>query len=715
MRKILAFVRKHVDIFLLLGIIYLAIWLRLATADVDIILDYDPWFWFRHAEEILQNNFMPPKWDLLSYYPPGRPSDYQLGWSYTLAGFYVLVKTFLANLTFMKFSIYFIAIFSGLCAIPAYCVGRMVTNKWGGLITAFFVVITPTFLGVSMAGYPDSDAVDVFYTFLAILTTFYAIKSFNGFKSRKTWFSIALALASYWLFAFNWNTSWYIFYIFVGFIPLFIVFKIIEALIQKQTGTSLSSLTTTKIKESKNLILVIFLIGILGQVLTLTTFRWPFNTSSPLHQLLTGFQFLTGKLLLVNISVAELQPINVFSREGFLTVSGRVGIFPIILALVGLPFIVIYKLFYKKKITTVEYFAIIWMIICFWLITRGVRFSLLFSMAVATAAGFVVGSLIEFLRQRKDLLVLSTVYGLILFVLIWHVSDNILFSYQAGGMEVSQNWRDALDWLKANSDKNTLITTWWDPGHIIAGYAGLKVMADGAHCEDACYPYNHNIRIQDMGRVFSITNETEAINILQKYMGLTPQQCQELKQKFGNAVPTDACNKVSQMYLIASSDLIGKYYWLSYFGTGTGRNYLTYGLSDYDPTQGIFTYCIIIDNRLRCDVSTISLAQKDNRTIAVFNYLPQGIRNAIVKDITFFQENRRVNLRLTEAEAIDGLVLVNPDFRYLYFMDGIIRDSLFNNMFFFDGNGVKEFGINELNHFEKVFENQEVKIYKVIF
>jgi dolichyl-diphosphooligosaccharide--protein glycosyltransferase len=716
MRGILAFARKNFDIVLLIGIVCFAIWLRLATANVDIILDYDPWFWYRQAEGILKNNFLPLKWDILSYFPPGRPtgSKYQLGWSYTLASSYVLTKAFLSNLTFMKFSIYFIAFFSGLCAVPAYLVGRTVTNKWGGLMTAFFAVVTPTFLGVSMAGYPDSDAVDVFYTFLVILTTLYAIKSFSGLKSKKTWFSIALALASYWLFAFNWNTSWYVFYIFVGFIPLYIVFKIVESLIQRQETINLGNLIVTKIKESKNLVLVIVLIGILGEALAFLTYGWPFSTIPPIEQLINGLQFLTGKALIVNISVAELQPINVFSKDGFLSITSRIGIFPVILAIIGLPLIVVYKLFYKKKITTAEYFAIIWMIISFWLITRGIRFSLLFSMAVATASGFVVGSLTEFLKQRKDMLILSAIYGFILFGLLWHVSDNMLVSQQAGGMEVSQNWRDALDWLKTNSDENTLITTWWDPGHIIAGYAGLKVMADGAHCDDACYPYNHNIRIQDMGRVFSIGNETEAVNILQKYTGLTQQQCQELKQKFGDAVPSEACNKVSQMYVIASYDLIGKYYWLSYFGTGTGRNYLTYGFKNYDQTQGIVTYCIVTD-QLRCDISTISLAQKNNKTVAIINIPQQGVTNAIARDITLFNQGSAVNQRLNETNAIDGLVWINPDFSYLYFMDSSIRNSVFTNMFFFDGEGIGEFGINKLTSFTKVFENSEVKIFKVNF
>jgi dolichyl-diphosphooligosaccharide--protein glycosyltransferase len=222
-------------------------------------------------------------------------------------------------------------------------------------------------------------------------------------------------------------------------------------------------------------------------------------------------------------------------------------------------------------------------------------------------------------------------------------------------------------------------------------------MADGAHCTpESCYPYNHNIRIQDMGRVFAISNEAEAINILQKYTGLTPQQCQELKQKFGSAVPNDACTNISKMYIIASSDLIGKYYWLSYFGTGTGRNFAQLQISGRD-TSGNLLYG-----------NMLTLALKDNQVVPILNIPQQGIVNAVVRDIIFFQNGQEMSFTYSNVtNGIDGLVWVDPSFQVAILMEAQIRDSIFTRMFFFDGKG--------LTHFEKVFENSEIKIYKVIF
>jgi dolichyl-diphosphooligosaccharide--protein glycosyltransferase len=697
MKKLLDLTLKKSHLLMLLLVMYLAVWLRWTTANFDIILDYDPWWFYRHAEELVKNNLIPPKWDELSFFPPGRPVDYYLGWSYTVAIFYVITKIFIP-ITLMKFSGYFIAFFSAACAIPAYLVGRQITNKWGGLVTAFFAVITPTFLAVSMAGYVDSDAVDVFYTFLAVLTTLYALKKTSSGKllSKSSILAILLAVFSYWLFAFNWNNSWYIYFIFVAFIPLLIIFYTIESFFSRKQE-NFNAVFARKLKESRNIILTILLIGIIGEIVCLFTSGWPFNTVPPHQQLLEGLNIVTGKSLLVNISVAELQTINVFSREGFIAVASRIGIIPTILAVCGLVSITLYKLFYVKKISLAEYFAIIWMIISFWLITRGVRFSLLFSMAVATTAGFVVGNLIEFLKNNKEVFVLATVYGLLLFGFIWHLSDNISFSQGAGGMEVDQNWKDALNWLKTNADKKALVSTWWDPGHIIAGYTGLRVHADGAHCGYSCIPYNHDVRIQDMGKTFSTSDENEAANIMKKYMQLTPEQCKEVKQKYGDIVPKDACDPVPEMYFIASYDLIGKYYWLSFFGTGQGRNYAQVQISGQDA-----------NGNLIYGDGVLTLAVKNDQLVPILNVPQQGISNAVVKNIIYYQNGVEQKLEYSNVtNSIDGLVFVDPSFRLITYMDSTMQNSVFTKLFFFNG--------KDLTHFKLVFNNPEVKIFKMVF
>jgi len=686
MQNPLKIIYNYLGILLLLAIIFIAISLRLTTAYTTTIFDYDPYWFVRHAQEILENGFLPPRWDILSYFPPGRIVDYQLGWSYTIAIFYKLVQAAVPTLTLTQFSIYWIAIFSGLCAIPAYFVGKMVTNKWGGLVTAFISTISITFLAVSMAGYPDSDAVDVFYTFLTILTTLYAIK--QDPKTRKGIAAISLAVISYWLFAFNWNSSWYIYYIFLGFIPIYLFFRVAESLISRQP-VALSE----KIKDAMPIIVAITLIGVMGTAVTFLTGGWPFNTINPIQQFLNGFNFLSGQALIVNISVAELQPINVFSREGLLQVFNRVGAAPSILALLIFPFLIA-KLWYKKKITLMEYFVIIWMIFSLWLITRGVRFSLIFSLATATSAGLIVGELVEFLKQRKNVLLISTVYGLIILGMIWYFSDSLQFSQSTGGLDIGDNWREALNWIKTNTDQKALIATWWDPGHIITGFTGRRVHADGAHCTpESCIPFNHNVRIQDMGRIFATSSEDESLQILKKYEQLTPQDCQLVKKTFGSIVPEEACLKVPEMYLIASADLIGKYYWLSFFGTGTGRNYVQLPLSNYgvDQQGNIAAYYY--------GGGAIVVAKRNESLVPILN------SRAVASEIIYYKNNMLVTQTFNTSDTVQGTVWVEPSFGSAVFMEPEIKNSVFTKLFFFNGEGLK--------NFQLVFNNGEVKIFKV--
>jgi len=694
-------------VLLLLGLImYLSYFVRSTTLNAQTVLDYDPWWYYRHALEIINNNYKPLQWDILSHYPPGRPYDYQLGSVYTMIIFFKIASVFFNGISFLKVAMASPIIMVALSVIPAYFLGKLLSNnKWSGITTALFAVLAPTFIGVSMAGYTDNDPVVVFYTFLTVLSMFLALE-------KKTIPYYIFAIVSNILFAFNWGGGWFVMMLFTAFLPALFVFRIFEDMIhQKKLRVDI----THTIKELKSLLpplAIVFLsTNVLGYILGL---------GNIISSLLISFGFINlGQGLLVNISVAELQPLSIFTKEGFYAVANRVGLAPIVLMLL-LPPIVLYKIYKKVKINYTEVFLFLWASVTFYMIMKGVRFSLSFSIAAAVIAGYVIGNLVKSLRRD---VVGATVFGVITLLILMFVSNAIQYGYASTGMEVSQNWIDGLTWLKQNADKNSLVVTWWDPGHIIAGSTGLKVMADGAHCGE-CKPYNHNVRIQDMGRSFSTDSEDEAIQILQKYRGLTPQQCSDVKKTFGEMgydVPDEACSPISEMYVIASNDLIGKYYWMSYFGdclrqygvknaetcynigptwfmkNAQGRNFIQLSLSNQDQ-QGNLIYGRIV-----------TLTQKDKRIVPIINVPQQGIRNALIKQIVYFQQDGKpVFDEFTNVtNAIDGMLWVDPSFRAVIFMDASIRDSLFTRMFFWNGQGLQKF--------ELKYSNPELRIFKVKF
>ncbi|MGH9910450.1 MAG: STT3 domain-containing protein, partial [Nitrososphaerales archaeon] len=424
---------------ILAAIVAIGIALRWVSADFQVLLGADPWWFYRHAQMIYDNNFQIPQWDIQSHFPPGRPVNDQQGWPYTLAIFYAMLH--LPDLSLMKFTGFFVPVFASLSAIPAYFVGRILTNRLGALVTAFLAVITPRFISVSVAGYPDSDSVVVFYTFLAVLTTLYAInkadklklESYRSYKEVIRYLPYLIpALIAYWVFAVNWSYSWYIYFIFLLFIPLLVLFRFIEGKVFHREGGYLS-LLHQKVRETKSIVIPIVLIGFFGQILSSFTSGWPYNTVTPDQQLIWGLIFLnesfvgsaifisvfvsvgailgasfgrlkgliagiavssviawllfsggiTGHRLLVFDSIAELTPLDFTAPGGFASIMQRVGNLPALFGMIGLIGIFLFKLFTKREIRTTEFFALFWIIASLSLILAGERFSLLFGIAVA--------------------------------------------------------------------------------------------------------------------------------------------------------------------------------------------------------------------------------------------------------------------------------------------------------------------------------------------
>ncbi len=702
LKSVLPTIIKTILILLgLASIIFLGVYIRSSTLSSPTVLDYDPWYFYRYAEDIVENGYKLFKWDGLTYYPPGRPTDIYLGWSYTIAIFYKILHSIFDNITLMQVAKLAPLIMVGITPVFAFLLGRLLSNSLGGLLTALFSVIAPTFIGVSMAGYSDSDVVTVFYMILSTLTIIATIRySKNILLSIPLYF---LSVISVLLFTFSWSAGWLPLILFMAFIPSFITFRIFEEVIhQRKLKINIKS----ALADTKHVIiplLIIFLItNIVGYYLG---FRTMF------HSLLGGLAFagIGGERLIVNISVAELQTVNVFTKEGFLAIAQRVGMLSTIMALIGIPLLAIYKLFRKEKINFVEIFLFLWTLVSFYFIIKGIRFSLLFSISASLSTGYVIGNLYNYLRH-VNILIFSTIFAVLGVFIFVAISNSIQVGFASGGLVIGQNWYDALDWLKQNADKDSLVATWWDPGHIITGYTGLKVHADGAHCGDACIPYNHNTRIRDMGRLMTTDNETESIEIIQKYTHLTDEQCDTIRKTFGDIVPKDACKDVTETYILATSDLIGKYFWMSCFGSFDmnlwketkgdewrcdGKNFAQVPFSNFDR-QGLPIYS---QGGL-----TITLLQNGTDLLAVLNAPGQGVRNRVVSDIVFYQNGQRMHSKSYFNNSVDGMVWIDPSFRLILFMDPTIRDSVFTKMFFFDGEG--------LENFELMYQNTEVKIYK---
>ena len=687
MHRLKKLIKKYWQWIFLLTIIYIAFAVR-TTYIPTTVADYDPWWYYRHATEIIKLG-RPPKWDILSFYPPGRPEVPALGVEYALIIFWKIAQLFVKGITFLKVFIWSPPVLSALAVIPAYYVGKLLTNKVGGLIAALSAVLPPAFIGYSVAGYMDSKPFVVLYTFLTVYTMLLAMK-------KRKWPYYLLATAMNLLFIYTWyNGGWFVLLFFTAFLVALPLFRIIEQMIH---NLSLKINLMPILTESKKLLLPIIIILIAVNAITIPLFHQNILSAASVALRFQNPQ----SWLIVNISVAELQPINIFTLHGFSTIAtANVGLLPTLFTIFGLPIFVIYKLWKKILINPAEIYLFLWAGLTFYTILHGVRFALLFSSAAAISAGYVIGNLYEYLK-RSNPIILSTTFGFILVLSFILISNAYQYGIGAAkGYQVDKNWQDALNWLKAHGNSTTLVATWWDPGHIITGYTGLKVHADGAHCPPSeCIPYNHNIRIQDMGRVFSTDSEEEAVKILHKYMYLTPEQCQAVKERYGNIIydnilHQNPCTNSTTLYFIASNDLIGKYYWLSYFGTGQGRQYWILPFTKRDSSGNL-----IYGN------GVLTIALKKDKLIPIFNLPQQGIVNVVVQHLIFNYQGHALSFNYTNiTRSMKGTVFVTGP--TAIYMDPQTANCMLTRLYFYNGAGLK--------HFKLVYNNAEVKIFKVIF
>jgi hypothetical protein len=765
---------SYVQYFILAAIIASALALRLLSADFPVLYDFDSWWFFRHAQEIYENGFVHRSWDPVSFFPPGRPVSYALGWPYTIVGSYVLTDPF-HDMDLMRFSGLFVAVFASFVAIPAYFLGREVTNGWGGLVTAALAVFSTVFVTHSMAGRPDTDGVVAFYTIVIVLFMFYAFKKARVFSydSNALAFLMTLArylpyvvpvLLSYWLFAVNWSPAWYIYFIFVLFIPALVLFRVLEAkIIHREKGHL--ALTYEKIRQSRDVIVPVFLIGLFGELFSVLFSGFPFSMA-PTHRvlisslnfahvgvlesavfvallalvgsivgvalarvkgLLTGAALgvlialtlltsgVTGESLIVNTNVAELQPIDVFTVSGQLSLLKVVGAAPVVMGTVGLFGMLLFKVVRKHKVSSLEYFVLFWVLGSLLLVGLGGRFSLQLSLALATGAGVLVGNITELYRGRgrkAPVLHATTIpiFALIIIGTLHQIYGSYSAAEQVKESIVSEAWVEALTWLDQNAKDNALVVSWWSHGHLISGFTGLRVHSDGAHCSSVnCVPYDMDTRIIDAGKILIADKEDEALGLLRKYRSLSDEECQEVRERFAGVLPeNNACEAAGEVFVLVSRHMVDFYHYIYYYGTydfelGSGKprfsGYQSFELSESDDT-GNFVYGdgqVVIEVR---DGQIISYLQ-------VQEGLEMGPRRTLIRETAFFDDEGGLHLvQSSDGGAAKRLVWIAPGMEDVTLMDPVTRENLLTRLFFLQGRG--------LEHFEIAFENSEVKIYRVL-
>jgi asparagine N-glycosylation enzyme membrane subunit Stt3 len=669
---------------LLALIVLFGFYMRSVNNVPDKMLSYDPIFQYRFTRYYADFGEL-PLWDELSYYTGRAVANSAPGLMFYLT---VLIFSFTKGLgwSLMTTATFSAALYGALIAVPAFLLGRELSNKWGGLLCAVLTTSAPQILIRTFGASYDTDQIAIFFIVLTLWAGLYALR-------KRDVFSVALASTCFVLFASAWQTFWYTFFFLAAGV---VVYSVVNyALAWKSKSPEQAKKVIGEAKSLAAVVASVFLI------IMAATSALGFDPVRTLFGVV-GFAQEAEKQI-VNISIAELQLVNLADISTWIMAVGRFVTGEAVidnLFFLSLVSLMLYGLVHTYKTDKMRFsFLLTLLLIAVYTITRGIRFTEFSSglLIAVAAAGF--GYLIKN-TAGKDVYVRSAAIGFGLFLAVFAAFTG-LYVAQSLGPDNDQSWSDAWTFLRTQTPELSLVGTWWDPGHMITGTAERRVIADGAHCADQCL-YGINDRITSLGKIMATNDESVSLELIRKYQGTSPK-----------------------VYWIASEDLVSKYQWLQYFGLGCDSRsdancqlYSPIGLQSVKYDQNNNPIVKIYGPIIVLDVGTepvVLYTQSGNAAMIgeVLHYDGNAVESyklsdetragladslsPLVKQLGYRLSNQTVPITAWVAKDYHMIVIIPPN----------LRSTVFTKMFFLEGQG--------LEHFKQVFRNEQVKIYEVEF
>ncbi len=484
--------------------------------------EFDPFFNYRATEFIVENG-LPAylEWhDDLSWHPYGRDvsSTSQVMLHTTAATLY---QIFGMGSSLYDFAIWFPVVISSLTAIIIFALVRTIGGTTAGLLASLFFAISPILILRGSIGWFKSEPLGLFYGLLAVYLLLSGLKSDNGK------ISIAKIVGAAVLLAFgiaSWGgVQFFILPIGILFLALpflrkdskFIIltsiiftaiFLLVTASFEKTGIAFLSGLNgfflagctaflvaciiIRKIFTKSQLRISLALLGgsiisgiviISSGVINLPTFRY-LNAANPLlittdmlndsvseHATTSlDISFYFFSILMVFAGIGAWLLLQKKVNHSF-KIKGEMAAFALIIGLVGV--------YFSSAFVRLEVFGSISIIIL-----ASIGISILISkilkvqqkpIGAVTKISFLVGIII--------LLMVPMVYPEKLNWSNNNVGIPISLLHSATKFDISTNdWPDAMQWMKENTPKDAVIAAWWDYGYWISTLGERKTLSDNA-------------------------------------------------------------------------------------------------------------------------------------------------------------------------------------------------------------------------------------------
>lgn len=484
------------------------------------LLAIDPYYYLRHARNLVENGHVGDylgedgnPYNSHQTAPIDQKSEKNFH-MYFEAYLYRFISFFSPDTSLMRVAFFTPVLLASLAIIPAFFIARKVAGNVGGFFTASMLAVQQAFLTRTSGGFADTDAYNVTFPLFIAWTFLLAMESAD--LRKKIGYSVLTGILIG-LYSFAWSGWWYILNFILASLVLHLIYQIV---------THWDDIKKHKryiLKENRflaNPILVGF-----SLLVTSGIFVSVFNGIQR-YSLKEGFKiffnsFLSAPLKIVTLkqvgvtnlwpnvrtTVAELNPASYGQIVSSL--GGRLLFF---IAIVGILLILFTRDLDNKRRTIYSILLTVWFVGTIFGATRGVRFILLLVPAFSLAFGIGIGLIHSWVSEWftanlsvKDWMIKPVAFLLFALLLLTPIKvANGVAKSQIPSM--NDAWWQSLESVKANTQEDAIISSWWDFGHWFKYIADRPTTFDGASQN---LPHAHWI-----GKSLLTSNENESIGIL---------------------------------------------------------------------------------------------------------------------------------------------------------------------------------------------------------
>lgn len=508
--------RKVIIIGILAISFAMAIMVRAMPIDYGFYLnEFDPWFDYRATQFLVENGFEAYfNWhDDMSWYPEGRDiaATSQTGLHITAA---VLYQAFGFGMPLYDFVVWFPVVFGAFLTIIMFAIVRVIAGSVAGLFASIFTALSPTIIQRGNLGWFKSEPLGLFYGVLSIYLLLSAL------KHRDPRLAIIKAIVAGLLLGFG-MTAWggvqyfaLLLSIFFIALPFFTKSKNMVYVLPILTILTIV-IASSFPRPGESFVTSLPSLGLIGS--TIFAIVANFIARDPLKE--TRYKLIwLGVFIAIGISLIVagtyspsslryITVVNPFTKsniplvesvaEHFTpTIVDYIQNYSILIPLAGYGAYISFK-----KRTPMHIFALVLAITGVYVSASFARLMVFSSLSIITLAsiafyeitrvifekGYRVRSLIDVNDPR-------ILYSILMIIMLsvplffppngnWVALADIPPTIANGATSfktTTDDWIDALEWIKNNTEKDAVIAAWWDYGYWITVLGERKTLADNA-------------------------------------------------------------------------------------------------------------------------------------------------------------------------------------------------------------------------------------------